>query len=231
MSTPRAHREPRLGAAVRLVAPDLAGPSEARPASASPPAATDLDLLLALLTGDARAWTLFSRRFGGLLFGMVAKTCARSGFWVDADELLDIVQEANLRMIERDFRRLRLYRPDRGSSVSTWVALIATSTAKDYIRRTRSRPAQSGPWEALDGLTDPDPNPEELVLDRHERAQLQARLEGLSARDREFLELYLVEALAPEDVAARMGISVNTVYSKKAKLVARLNARPAAFSR
>lgn len=231
MSTSHAHRESRVGPAPRAQAPGPARGSAVRPVSSPPPAATDLELLFGLGTGDARAWAQFSRRFGGLLFGVVAKTCARSGFWVDAEELSDIVQEVNLRLVERDFRRLRLYRPDRGTAVSTWVALIATNTAKDYIRRARSRPAESGTWETLDGLYDPNPSPEEAVLDRQERARLQDRFGALSARDREFLELFLVEALAPEDIATRMGISVNTVYSKKAKLIARLSAQRAGSSR
>jgi RNA polymerase sigma-70 factor (ECF subfamily) len=45
----------------------------------------------------------------------------------------------------------------------------------------------------------------------------------LSARDQEFVELYFQEALPPEEVSRRMGISIATVYSKKAKIQARLS--------
>ena len=42
------------------------------------------------------------------------------------------------------------------------------------------------------------------------------------SKDRRFVELYYGHGLQPEEVAAAMGISVKTVYSKKNKLRCKL---------
>jgi RNA polymerase sigma-70 factor (ECF subfamily) len=46
----------------------------------------------------------------------------------------------------------------------------------------------------------------------------------LSSKDQMFIRLYFGEGLAPEKIAAEMGISVKTVYSKKHKIGAKLEA-------
>ena len=69
-----------------------------------------------------------------------------------------------------------------------------------------------------------EPDPESSVLDRQLRQMATAAIETLSERDRTFVALYFGEAMAPEAVAEALGISVATVYSKKAKITARLGA-------
>jgi len=62
------------------------------------------------------------------------------------------------------------------------------------------------------------------TLDSDEREQARALsqlVEDLSDRDREFLGAYL-QGFEPEQIAAQLGISVSTVYSKKHKILARL---------
>jgi RNA polymerase sigma-70 factor (ECF subfamily) len=58
-----------------------------------------------------------------------------------------------------------------------------------------------------------------------ERADIMAEtLREFSAKDQQFITLYYGEGLDPVEVAARMDISVKTVYSKKHKIRARLEA-------
>ena len=47
-------------------------------------------------------------------------------------------------------------------------------------------------------------------------------LRAFSAKDRDFIQLYYVDGLTPEEVAAEMEISIKTVYSKKHKIRCRL---------
>jgi RNA polymerase sigma-70 factor (ECF subfamily) len=56
---------------------------------------------------------------------------------------------------------------------------------------------------------------------REREQQLEQLLGTLSARDQEFMRAYL-EGLEPEEIAHELGISVSTVYSKKHKILARL---------
>ena len=85
-------------------------------------------------------------------------------------------------------------------------------------------PATPTPEEELDRVASPAPSPEAVILDRQRRQLAQEALAQLSPRDREFVELYFGAALTPEGVAEALGVSVATVYSKKAKITARLEA-------
>lgn len=183
---------------------------------------SDLELLSHVMEGEGRAWRIFHRRFHGLIYSCAVKASTESGFYLDAEEISDIVQEVNLRMVDRNFRRLRMYRTDAGTSVATWVGVIAFSTTKDCVRRLRRQRAEVMTETELDRMISEEAGPDEKLEDREQKAFVDARLQELSERDQEFVRLYFMEARAAEEVAELMGISVSTVYSKKAKIAARL---------
>lgn len=58
-----------------------------------------------------------------------------------------------------------------------------------------------------------------------ERWQILGRMiQGLSLKDRTFVQLYFVDGMSAEQVADEMRISIKTVYSKKHKIRCRLEA-------
>src|SRR5436305_2358670 len=60
-------------------------------------------------------------------------------------EVEDLTQEAFLRLCKDDFRLLRSYDPAR-ASLSTWLTIVARSTARDGLRRRR---AEAVPIDAV----------------------------------------------------------------------------------
>ncbi len=183
---------------------------------------SDLELLSHVMEGEGRAWRVFHRRFHGLIYSCAVKASTESGLYLDGEEISDIVQEVNLRMVDRDFRRLRMYSTDAGTSVATWVGVIAFSTTKDCVRRLRRQRAEVMTETELDRMISEEAGPDEWLEDREQKAFVDARLQQLSERDQEFVRLYFMEARPAEEVAELMGISVSTVYSKKAKIASRL---------
>lgn len=204
------------------------GPLAVRPVRPSGPARAALEgevLLRAVIAGEAQAWRAFWLRYRSLVFAMAARTGTRAGVWLDADALADVVQETFLRLFEHDARRLRAYRPETGTSVSTWIGVVATTTTQDYLRRNRRHGAEVRDEGLVEAVLSTEPGPEARVLETERRLQAERALSSLSDRDQELLELLYLESISPEAAAARMGISVNTVYSKKAKLTGRLRGR------
>ena len=124
-------------------------------------------------------------------------------------------------LVRDDMRKLRLYDPRRGTKLSSWIGMISTNTAYDFLRQTARRPA----LDRIDGVVEVDAG-EESALDclmaGERRAELNKLLSGYSDKDRTFVALYYAHGLEAEEVAGEMGISVKTVYSKKHKLLARL---------
>lgn len=187
-----------------------------------PSPSDELELLERVVQGDQAAWRSFHRRFRGLVFACAAKASASMRVQLEPDELADVVQETFLRMVSRDYRRLRSYRPDKGASVGSWIGIITFSATKDFVRRRARRAhARADPVE-LDGLPSLAEGPDAGLERRDEWRRLEAALRALSAREQELVERLFVEQLEPTETARRMGISASTVYSKKSKLAAKL---------
>ncbi|MGC4088382.1 MAG: sigma-70 family RNA polymerase sigma factor [Polyangiaceae bacterium] len=123
--------------------------------------------------------------------------------------------------MSNDKRKLRTFETGRGTRLGTWLGLLATHTAYDFLRAVRRMPKHDDLNSAA-ALSSGAPDPSETTLLR-EQAQLLARaLSELSDKDRQFVELFYGHGLAAEEVAERMGINIKTVYTKKHKLQARL---------
>jgi RNA polymerase sigma-70 factor (ECF subfamily) len=185
-------------------------------------AMSDVDLLETVCKGDEIAWEAFYDRFRNLMIACITRVCLRAGVRVQSDDLMDILGDACMNMVAGDFRRLKLYRVDGGCSVSSWIGVIATSTAHDHLRRERRRRLDPMAEADLERLAPTVDGPDAELIDRQQRAFVDVALSGLSKRDRKFAELYFGEAKSPDDIAKEMGVSVSTVYSKKAKIKTRL---------
>lgn len=201
-------------------------PKKRRPSSRRDRAALagldDLALLNRVLTRDEAAFGVFVDRFRNLIIACVARVGVRSGARLQDDDISDVVSETTLKMVARDYRRLRQYRVDGGCSVSSWVGVIATSTAHDFLRKERRRRTDPMLDAELERIAPAVEGPDVDLVDREQRKFVDDALSEFSARDRRFVDLYFVHAMAPDDIAEEMGVSVNTVYSKKAKIKARL---------
>lgn len=173
-----------------------------------------------LLANDAAAWREFSARYSRLMLSCISRVTARFGR-VGADDIREIYGMLCLQLLSHDKKKLRSFEPGRGTRLGSWLGLLATHTAYDFLRSIRRTPRFDELSGAESIATDlPDPSEKTLQL---ERARLVERaLAGLTEKDRTFVELYYVQGLSPEDVALQMGISVKTVYSKKHKLQSRL---------
>ena len=179
-----------------------------------------------VVRGEARAWRELDAAYRRLVVSTIAKVVARSGARACSDDVREIEASFYLELLVNDCAKLRAFDPTRGARLGTWIAMLASHAAHDFLRRRRRdpRPCDVDPENCVSLGADPAE-----LCDLAERARLVSRVTSdLSAKDREFLDLYYGEGLTPPDVAARMGISVNTVYSKKHKIQGRLEGMLAA---
>jgi RNA polymerase sigma-70 factor (ECF subfamily) len=184
------------------------------------PVSEETRLIAALIAGEASAWRTFETRYGRLILSCISRVTSRFAC-VRPDDVREIQATLYLELLSNDKKKLRTFEPDRGTRFGTWLGLLATHTAYDFLRRAR-RDSRCDGLEGAEGVRAETPDPSDYTLVR-ERAALVSRLLGtLSAKDREFFELYYGEGLAAEEVARRMRISVKTVYTKKHKLRGRL---------
>ena len=163
--------------------------------------------LNALLRGEKGAWEGFVRRYAGLVVAAVR------GVAREAAEVEDLAQDVFLRLCKDDFRLLRSYDPAR-AGLSTWITIVARSTARDALRRYRPI---SVPIEAV---------PESrLAIDPVEPARKLKLPEALlSPRQREILTMLYDREMEVAEVAFALGIDPQTVRSAHHKAMVKLRA-------
>jgi len=163
--------------------------------------------LEALARGEKGAWEAFVRRYAGLVVAAVRGVAREAG------EVEDLVQEVFLRLCRDDFRLLRNYDPTR-AQLSTWVTIIARSTARDALRRHRPVVV---PIEAV---------PEgQLAVDPVEPVRPLKLPEALlSPRQREILTMLYDREMEVAEVATALGIDRQTVRSAHHKAMVKLRA-------
>ncbi|HEY3496850.1 MAG TPA: sigma-70 family RNA polymerase sigma factor [Polyangiaceae bacterium] len=182
---------------------------------------SDMELVKGLVDNDPDAWRALSLRYGRLIQSCIGRVTARFSSVVRPDDAAEIYSMLCVQLLANNRMKLRSFAPERGCKLGTWLGLLATHTAYDFLRSIRKIPRTAQLAEAEE-LASETPDPAEVTLG-HERMQhMGSLLAGFTQKDREFVNLYFGEGLDPCEVARRMGISVKTVYSKKHKIQRRL---------
>jgi len=183
---------------------------------------SETELLERLLASDANAWRELNQRYARLVTSCIQRVVARFSKRVSVDAVEEIYATFSLKLLANDKHKLRSFEPSRGNKLGTWLGMLATHCAYDYLRSVRREPSSVCLTEA-ESLTSESHDPcESAVLS--ERAQLvRELLADFSEKDRQFVTLYYQDGLSPEHVAERLGISVKTVYSKKHKIQRKLS--------
>jgi RNA polymerase sigma-70 factor (ECF subfamily) len=164
-------------------------------------------LIEELIRGENGAWEAFVRRYAGLVVAAVRGIAREPG------EIEDLTQEVFLRLCKNDFRLLKSYDPAR-AGLSTWITIVARSTARDAMRR--HRPA-AVPIEAVPEAA--------LAIDPVEPVRKLKLPEALlSPRQREILAMLYDRDMEVAEIAAKLGIDPQTVRSAHHKAMLKLRA-------
>lgn len=189
---------------------------------------TDAALLEAVLLRDERAWRELSQRYRPLVYRCAARVLHRHDPGGSAEDLNEVCGEVWYSLLRDDMHKLRCYDPARGARLSSWLGMLAVNAACDLLRQRSRRPAlltlcpREGRGDALHEIPATAPSALDELLRKERYDIVSALLSGFSRRDRDFVALYFESGLSAEQVAAQMGISVKTVYSKKNKVRVRL---------
>jgi RNA polymerase sigma-70 factor (ECF subfamily) len=189
---------------------------------------TDEELLGRALAGAEVAWRELLRRFRALIHGCIARLTSRHRAILSPCDADEIYAEVLVALLADDRRRLRAFDPCRGVRLSSWLAVLTSRLAIDYARARAARPLPCRGEEPPE-VEDEALSPLDELLEVERRRTVSTALRACSERDRAFLLLYAGGCEVVE-IADRLNISVATVYSRKHKLLARLQAslRPAA---
>lgn len=145
----------------------------------------------------------------------------------DYDGAMDRYAYALERLQERDFHRLRAYRPDGRTKFTTWLVVVFRRLCLDHYRERYGRsPGAEGLQSAtgdrlvrrqladgLMGRVDPElleapgrQSPEAELTDRHRADRLAAALSALPPADRLLLKFRFEDDLSASAIAKAMGL-------------------------
>jgi RNA polymerase sigma-70 factor (ECF subfamily) len=177
----------------------------------------EFELLGAVLAERDGASEEFRQRYVALIYSCTRRVLRRYNASQTPDEVEDLVGDLWLRLLDNDMKRLRRFEPERGIKVSTWLGLLTTNYVIDSLRRRRK-------YDSLDNIPEPitveSPQSE---LEKRQQAAVAARaLRQLSSKDRSFFMACFHEERSPAELAEELGVSLNTIYSRKFKLRAKL---------
>ena len=174
------------------------------------PARAEFDDLERLVAGEKAAWDRFVARYAPVIFAAVRRKLAPAGRNDDAE---DVAQDVFIRLCARDFRLIRNYDASR-AKLSTWLTVIAHSTAIDHLRR------QKGATQPLDTV------PEALLAVDPPKDPIKIDIPPglLSPRQALVLEMLYQREMEVAEVAEILGIDPQTVRSTHHKALVKLRA-------
>jgi len=178
----------------------------------------ELALLKRVLEGDQKAWSEFCRRYENLVVGCVLRVLRRYGANFTQADLADLVSDVWVVLLRDDCRKLRAYQADRGYRVSSWIGLITTNCTIDQLRVRQADHSYleeiSCPERILVDYRRPD-----AAIELRQSAEIaREALSRLSEEEQSFVFSCYHEERSPIELAHELGITVNTVYSRKFKV-------------
>jgi len=148
--------------------------------------------------GDRVAWQLFFDRH----FLFVVRSARRLG--TPPDEAEDVAQE----VFSVAFQKIGQLQQGKAT---WWLYRICSNVASAHHRRRRVRQV----WAHLfGGARSDDRTPEDELESGQAQAQVARILERMAARKREVLVLFEIEGLSGEEISARLGCPVDTVWTR-----------------
>ena len=184
---------------------------------------SDRELITRLLRGDGGGWREFQGRFDRLVRRQVERVCRGFARALGSDEMEEIRAEFYLSLVDREMRKLRLFDPARGLKLSSWIALLASNAARDFLRAHRRRPATLSHTGEVDRADDRD-----LFEDAASRERCGRTLDALRsfpAQDQRLLLMLHVEESSVAEIARACGGSEKTVYTRAHRIRAQVRER------
>jgi len=177
---------------------------------------TDQVVVERVIGGDIDAFSVLVDRYQDRIYSVALHYVS------NPEDAIDIAQEAFIKA----YSKLRTF--DSASAFYTWLYRIAVNTAIDFLRKRKSRVAESLDDEKFTDVgfepESKDPSVDPLgVASRHEQARaLRKAIAALSEKLRTVVVLHDVEGLSQEEVAEILKVPVGTVKSRVSRARAEL---------
>lgn len=169
----------------------------------------DEKIVRSLLDGEPGAWDYFVECFAGLVQAAVRRVLLGRGLRPDPADVDDLTENVFVMLLDKDGELLRRFDPRH--KLSAYLAVLARTSVHRWLRRQKSKvQLPDEVWgEAM---------PEEDVLSISDQTThreichaVRDSLEGLTEREQQVLRLYYYDGRDYQQIAEKLGVSVNSV--------------------
>jgi RNA polymerase sigma-70 factor, ECF subfamily len=148
---------------------------------------------------------------------VVHRACHSLGHRPRRMEFEGIVQRVTLLLIDRDYYALRSFK--RRSSIQTWLFTIVRRYLVRHIQRqNREMSLEDLPRSYLSA----QPEQEQRLIAEEETKRLSAAVNKLTDREQKLFHLLCMDGLRASEIAKKMGIKLESVYSKRFALIVKV---------
>jgi RNA polymerase sigma factor (sigma-70 family) len=181
------------------------------------PVVNEAQLLQGCIEGDKQSWETFVKQFSRLIYHSIYKTLRVNDRPTAPDDINDLFQDIFTSFCADRCKKLRVFDPAKGLTLSSWIRMIAVHMTIDYIRKCKDIPS-------LEDIPIPpsQSGDQESVINRESQENLRVLLEELPAKDKLLIELSIMRELPPEEVARMLHVSVGAFYTRKNRIIERL---------
>lgn len=174
----------------------------------------EIALVERCIAGEPDGWRTLMTKYGALVAHAVRTAFMRVLKHAEASFVDDAVQGVWLSLCADGCRRLRGFQSK--SALSTWLTVLSTRRALDYVRtemRKGSLRTVHLDGEDRDLLKELQAPESEEKFSMDEVFSLHEALERLPEDDRLILKMYYLDGLSYRSIAAALGVAANTVSS------------------
>lgn len=133
----------------------------------------------------------------------------------------DLVQDVLAALLDRDGRRLRLWDPERGASLATFVDRVSLHLVCSWLRSPRrsAGPESAFAPEDLGYVEAAEPCPERTVGARELMGQVLGGMEAhLDAADRPLFQALVIDEADIDELSGLHGISAGALYVRRCRM-------------
>ena len=187
---------------------------------------SDKELLRTCIEDSPEARAVFVEKYSRLIYSCIHETLRMNCSDFLREDIEDIFNDIFLSLFKDDCKKLRQFRGDNNCTVASWLRIIAINTTRNFIMRNRTFISLDNSSEQglahLDKMQNPEPSALNQLIDSEEIRLFRQLLDELKPDDRLVLKYYYKSDISPDEIAAIMNITVNTVYSKISRTKKRL---------
>ena len=176
----------------------------------------DQEIVERVIAGDTDSFSILLDKYQDRIYSAVLN------YVYNPDDAVDVTQEAFVKA----YTKLTSF--NRSSAFYTWIYRIAVNAAIDFLRKKKSRPADSlddARYTQL-GLEpvskDPASDPDKALVRSDGKRALREAISRLSDKLRSVIVLHDVEGLSQEEVAEVLQVPIGTVKSRVSRARAEL---------